>query len=32
MKAYVVVNGAEIWGPAFGGKVNWDRPVEKPTE
>ena len=31
MKAYVVVNGTEIWGPAFGGKVNWDREVEKPT-
>lgn len=32
MKAYVVVDGKEIWGPHFGGTVNWTRPVEKPTE
>ncbi len=32
MKAFVVVDGKEIWGPAFGGKVDdWEREVEKPT-
>ena len=32
MKAFVVVDGKEIWGPAFGGKVDdWEKEVEKPT-